>query len=122
MASVLRQAGGHSRSPSRIAAPIRWYRHSYEVYLTHEFIVVWGVLLFTHWHPNTNPKLGGLALHQVSMPHMAVWIAGMLLLTAPLGWLTARFFTEPTNRRLRGARPPRLAEHSGVGDWNQGRG
>jgi peptidoglycan/LPS O-acetylase OafA/YrhL len=123
MASVLRQAGGHSRSPSRIVAPIRWYgRHSYEVYLTHEFIVVWGVLLFIRWHPNTNPKPGGLAFYQVSVPHMAVWIACILLLTAPLGWLTATFFTEPMNRRLRGARPPRLAEQSGVSDWTQDRG
>jgi peptidoglycan/LPS O-acetylase OafA/YrhL len=123
MASVLRQAGGHSRSPSRIAAPIRWYgRHSYEVYLTHEFIVVWGVLLFTRWHQNTNPKPGGLALHQVSMPHMAIWIAGILLLTAPLGWLTATFFTEPMNRRLREARSSHRAEQSDAGDWVQGRG
>jgi peptidoglycan/LPS O-acetylase OafA/YrhL len=107
MASVLRQAGGQSRRPSRIAAPIRWYgRHSYEVYLTHEFVVIWGVLLFTHWHPNTNPKPGGLAFHQLSVPHMAVWIVGILLLTAPLGWLTATFFSEPMNRRLRGATPP----------------
>ena len=24
--------------------------------LAHEFIVIWGVLLFTHWHPNTIQK------------------------------------------------------------------
>jgi peptidoglycan/LPS O-acetylase OafA/YrhL len=108
MASVLRQAGGHSRSPSRIAAPIRWYgRHSYEVYLTHEFIVIWGVLLFARYHPNTNPKPGGLALHQLSLLQMAAWIVGILVLTAPLGWLTATLFSEPMNRRLRRARPPR---------------
>ena len=123
MASVLRQAGGHSRRPSRLAAPIRWYgRHSYEVYLTHEFLVVWGVLLFTHWHPNTNPKTGGLAFPQVSLSHMAAWIVGILLLTAPLGWLTATFFTEPINRRLREPRSPRRGEQSGAGDWVQGQG
>jgi len=103
MASALRQAGGPTRNPHVITAPIRWYgRHSYEVYLTHEFIVVWGVLLFAHWHPNQGK---GLAQHQMSVLHMAVWIVGILLLTAPLGWLTATFFSEPMNRRLRGARP-----------------
>jgi len=106
LASVLRHAGGHSRSPSRLTAPIRWYgRHSYEVYLTHEFIVIWVVMLFSHWHPNPKPK--GLAPHQLSVPHMAVWVVGILLLTALLGWLTATFFSEPMNRYLRGARPPR---------------
>jgi peptidoglycan/LPS O-acetylase OafA/YrhL len=106
LASVLRHAGGHSHSPSRLTAPIRWYgRHSYEVYLTHEFIVIWVVMLFSHWHPNPKPK--GLAPHQLSVPHMAVWVVGILLLTALLGWLTATFFSEPMNRYLRGARPPR---------------
>jgi len=91
-------------------------------YLTHEFIVIWGVQLFTRRHPNTNPKPGGLALHQLSVLHMAVWVVGILLLTAPLGWLTATFFSEPMNHRLRGARPPRRAEQSGAGGWVQGRG
>jgi peptidoglycan/LPS O-acetylase OafA/YrhL len=118
LASVLRQAGGHARSPSRLMAPIRWYgRHSYEVYLTHEFIVVWGVLLFTRWHPN--PKSGDLAIPQVSLSHMGGWIAGILLLTAPLGWLTSTFFTEPMNRRLREARSPHRAKQSDAGDWVQ---
>ncbi len=108
LASVLRQSGGHANKWSRIAAPIRWYgRHSYEVYLTHEFIVVWGVLLFSHLHPNANSKLGALAPHQLSLPIMAAWILGILLLTAPLGWVAARFFSEPMNRLLRGAKPPR---------------
>jgi peptidoglycan/LPS O-acetylase OafA/YrhL len=86
LSSVLRQSGRHTRTPSRIAAPVRWYgRHSYEIYLTHEFIVVWGVLLFRNFHPNTNSRLGGLAPHQLSLPQMAAWILGILLLTAPLG-------------------------------------
>ncbi len=95
-------------APSRFAAPIRWYgRHSYEIYLTHEFVVVWGVLLFSRWHPNPNPDAKGLAPHQLSLAHMAVWVLGILVLTAPLGWVTARYFSEPMNRCLRGARPPR---------------
>jgi peptidoglycan/LPS O-acetylase OafA/YrhL len=70
--------------------PLRWFgRHSYEVYMTHEFIVVFGTALF------------------VSLKRGPVWlcVAGMVLLTAPLGWLVARFFSEPMNRRLRGAAP-----------------
>jgi peptidoglycan/LPS O-acetylase OafA/YrhL len=105
--SVLRQAGGQISKPSRLSGPIRWYgRHSYEVYLTHEFIVVWGVLLFSHFHPNRSPGPTGLAPHQVSLPHMTVWVVGILVLTAPLGWATARYISEPMNLRLRGARSP----------------
>ena len=109
LASVLRESRGETATPSRLAAPIRWYgRHSYEIYLTHEFVVVWGVLLFSRWHPNPNRDPEGLAPHQLSLAHMAVWVIGILVLTAPLGWVTARYFSEPMNRRLRGARPPQL--------------
>ena len=109
-ASVLRQAGSPVERPSGFSAPIRWYaRHSYEVYLTHEFIVVCGVLLFSHFHPNTNPGAEGLAEHQLSLLQMSGWVLGILALTAPLGWAAAHFISEPMNRRLRGARRPREA-------------
>jgi peptidoglycan/LPS O-acetylase OafA/YrhL len=73
-------------------APVRWFgRHSYEVYMTHEFVVVWGTMLYIKL------KRGPLSL----------WFLGILLLTAPLGWLVARYFSEPMNRRLRGAKPPK---------------
>jgi peptidoglycan/LPS O-acetylase OafA/YrhL len=75
----------------RWTAPIRWFgRHSYEVYLTHEFIVVWGTMLYAK-------------LQRGPLP---LWFLGILLLTAPLGWLVARYFSEPMNRRLRGAKAP----------------
>jgi peptidoglycan/LPS O-acetylase OafA/YrhL len=35
---------------------------------------------------------------------MPLWFLGILLLTAPLGWIVARYFSEPMNRRLRGAK------------------
>jgi len=71
-------------------APLRWFgRHSYEVYMTHEFVVVFGTALFV----------------SVKRGPVGAWVAGMVLLTAPLGWLVARFFSEPMNRRLRGAQP-----------------
>jgi peptidoglycan/LPS O-acetylase OafA/YrhL len=113
LASVLRQADGQTSKPSGLTAIIRWYgRHSYEVYLTHEFIVVWGVLLFVHFHPNTNPGPKGLAANQLSLVHMLPWVLGILVLTAPLGWATAHYFSEPMNRRLRAARPQREAAPS----------
>ena len=69
-------------------APIRWFgRHSYEVYLTHEFIVVWGTMLYM----------------KVRRGPLSLWFLGILLLTAPLGWVVAKYFSEPMNRRLRGA-------------------
>jgi peptidoglycan/LPS O-acetylase OafA/YrhL len=79
--SVLRER------PGRLwTAPIRWFgRHSYEVYLTHEFVVVWGTDLLLKL------KRGPLAL----------WFVGILLVTAPLGWVVARLYSEPLNRRLR---------------------
>jgi peptidoglycan/LPS O-acetylase OafA/YrhL len=74
-----------------LTAPVRWFgRHSYEVYLTHEFVVVWGTMFYVKL------RRGPLQL----------WFLGILLLTAPLGWLAARYFSEPMNRRLRGVAPP----------------
>jgi peptidoglycan/LPS O-acetylase OafA/YrhL len=83
--SVVRgNAGG------RWMAPIRWFgRHSYEVYLTHEFVVVWGTMLYI----------------KLRRGPMSLWFLGILLVSAPLGWVVARYFSEPMNRRLRGARP-----------------
>ena len=106
-ASVLRQADGAAARSSKLAAPIRWYgRHSYEVYLTHEFVVVWGVLLFSHFHPNISPGPKGLAQHQLGLLHMLIWVMGILALTVLLGWGVSHFISEPMNRRLRGAKPP----------------
>ena len=77
-----------------ITGPIRWFgRHSYEVYLTDEFVVVWGTLLYVKVHR------GGLPL----------WFIGILLLTAPLGAIVARYFSDPLNRRLRGTGTARSA-------------
>lgn len=86
LATVLRGTGGRAWT-----APLRWFgRHSYEVYLTHEFLVVWGTLLL------------------VRVGHGAPWLwcLGIFALTAPLGWLVSRFFSEPMNRWLRGAPLP----------------
>lgn len=85
LATVLRGGKGN-----RFCAPIRWFgRHSYEVYLTHEFLVVWGLALYLALKKSHNPGPLGL------------WFLSILLLTAPLGWLLAKFFSEPLNRILR---------------------
>ena len=87
------------RAGRRWIAPVRWFgRHSYEVYLTHEFIVVWGTMLYVKL------RRGPLSL----------WFFGILLLTAPLGWLVAKFFSEPMNRKLRGVAPPATQRESTV--------
>lgn len=85
VATVLRGA----RGGGWVTAPVRWFgRHSYEVYLTHEFLVLLGVKAFLSWHG--------------ARPGM--WTVAITLLTAPLGWVVARWFSEPMNRWLRGAR------------------
>ncbi len=110
-ASVLRRAGDDGVRPNPLTAPLRWYgSHSYEVYLTHEFVVVCGVLLFSHFHPNSTPGPHGLAPHQLSALQMSPWVAGILLLTAPLGWAAATLLSEPMNHVLRGAKPPQKAD------------
>jgi peptidoglycan/LPS O-acetylase OafA/YrhL len=81
MASVLRNR------PGRLwTAPLRWFgRHSYEVYLTHEFLVVFGTQLYLKYHRGP----------------VALWVIAILLLTAPLGALVAHVLSEPLNRKLR---------------------
>jgi peptidoglycan/LPS O-acetylase OafA/YrhL len=76
-------------------APLRWFgRHSYEVYLSHEFVVMGGVAVFARWYPKSD------APRDV----VAGFVVAILVLTAPLGWALARWFSEPMNRWLRGAR------------------
>lgn len=78
---------------SRWSAPLRWFgRHSYELYLSHEFIIIAGVALYARHHP-----------HHASRSVVATFAVAMLLATAPLAWALARLFTEPANRWLRGA-------------------
>ena len=80
--SVLRGARG-----AAWLEPVRWFgRHSYEVYLTHEFAVIAVLTAFDH-----GPVI--------------VWLAAVFALSALLGWLFARFFSEPLNSALRGEAP-----------------
>ncbi len=86
LGSVLRGRAGHGWT-----APVRWFgRHSYEVYLTHEFAVVWLTQLYVKVHRGSP----------------LAWIAAEVAVAAVLGALVARGFSEPMNRWLRGAAPP----------------
>jgi peptidoglycan/LPS O-acetylase OafA/YrhL len=82
----------HGESGSRWTSPVRWFGgHSYEVYMTHEFVVIGVTELY---------------LKLLRGPMLA-WLAALLILCALLGWVTARYFSEPMNRKLRGAAPAR---------------
>jgi peptidoglycan/LPS O-acetylase OafA/YrhL len=74
------RAGGH------FGSPVRWLgRHSYEVYLTHEFVVIWGAVIYA----------------KIGQGSVFLWIAMWLALSGISGALVARYFSEPLNRRLR---------------------
>jgi peptidoglycan/LPS O-acetylase OafA/YrhL len=72
------------------SAPLRWLgRHSYEVYLTHEFVVIWGTQAYVTW-----PR-----------GHLALWFVAIVSASAMLGAFVAKYFSEPMNRKLRSAIP-----------------
>jgi len=86
LGSVLRQSRG-----SHWTTPLRWLgRLSYEVYLTHEFIVLGTFSLFLRVHRGP----------------ITLWIGAVVILSGLLGFLIARFVSEPLNRALRGAPVP----------------
>ena len=98
LGSVLRGRTGRAWT-----APIRWFgRHSYEVYLTHEFVVVWVTMLYVRLHPAGGNWAGG------NWGSPLVWIPAQVVLAAPLGWAVARWFSEPMTGWLRRAAGPGL--------------
>ena len=115
-ASVLRGQPGR-----RLTAPIRWLgRHSYELYLTHSFFVVTGAIAFHRLHQAaalsgapagtpaaTHQHLAALLTAQ-TVAVLCLWSALIFVASIALAALTARFFTEPANRLLRGAAPPEV--------------
>jgi peptidoglycan/LPS O-acetylase OafA/YrhL len=76
----------------RPTAAIRWFgRNSYEIYLTHMFVVLWSVQLFVA----TGTRLRWAPL----------WYLAMLGAAGLVGAIVATRYSEPMNRRLRRARP-----------------
>lgn len=74
--------------------PIRWFgRHSYEVYLSHEFAVI---AVFR-------------ALGVIHRGPIIAWIVAVIALSAALGFVFARFLSEPMNRALRGGPLPAMS-------------
>ncbi len=77
----------HGFAGTRLTQPIQWLgRNSYEVYLTHEFVIVWATLLYA------SRPIGPQWL----------WVILIVVLSALLGAAVARHFSEPLNLRLRG--------------------
>ncbi len=72
----------------RFASPLTWFgRNSYEIYLTHMFVVTLGTQWFTAHHLPANAA--------------PAWFAGTVLAAAGLGFAVAHFYSEPMNRKLR---------------------
>ena len=81
---------------------LRWYgRNSYEVYLTHMFAVWAMVILFWHFKQSVNTAIW--------------WFLAATILSGILGWLVARFYSEPLNRLLRRSAPPAAAQTVSTG-------
>jgi peptidoglycan/LPS O-acetylase OafA/YrhL len=85
---------GSVLNPSRgwlFTAPIRWLgRYSYEVYLSHEFIIIGLLLLHAKIHRGS----------------LSLWAIAMILLSGLLGYAISVYFSEPMNRLLRGSLLP----------------
>jgi peptidoglycan/LPS O-acetylase OafA/YrhL len=85
LGSVLRPSRGVS-----FTAPLRWIgRYSYEVYLSHEFVILGMCWLYFKIHKGA----------------VSLWAIAIILLSGVLGFLFSRYFSEPMNRLLRGTRP-----------------
>ena len=78
-------------------APVRWFgRHSYELYLWHEFVVIACIDLYVRLYPHKDS----------SRLVIVLFVVAIFAMTAPLAWAMAKWFSEPLNRKLRGAPLP----------------
>ncbi len=97
-----------NRSGRWLSAPIRWFgRNSYEVYLTHAFLVLWGIQIFE-----------AVGAQMIWTP---VFYVVVLVSAGCLGTVVAKFYSEPLNRRLRTfwqqhsvAEPPKVEAAAGA--------
>lgn len=101
---IAMQQSGHAQSNRRrwisrflglrfLGRLLRWFgRNSYEVYLTHMLAVLPVVMLFQHWHASINTT--------------PVWFLATAALSGLAGFVAAKFYSEPLNRRLRAGLQP----------------
>jgi len=84
---IVAAAQGRWRAPAVFAPLLHVGRRSYEIYLTHIFVVVMAFRFFVRW---------GKPLRGVPLLFVAILIGAALL-----GGLMARFYSEPMNRWIR---------------------
>jgi len=85
ISSVRQQLSGWFRT---LLSPLIFYgKISYEVYLSHVFVVLAGVTLYRHYGSNLSYSL--------------FWLIGMIALSALLGYLVKEYFSEPMNAWIR---------------------
>lgn len=68
--------------------PIAWYgKLSYEVYLTHMFVVYFGIRLY---------KAYGSPLE-----YSVIWLAGIIFISGLIGFIVEKYFSVPLNNKIR---------------------
>lgn len=90
VALLLVAAVRHELKPviRKLLSPLIIYgRLSYEVYLTHMFVVYSGVRLYKYYDVGINDSL--------------IWLTGIILVSGMLGYTVERFFSNPMNLLLR---------------------
>ena len=72
----------------RLLWPLIFYgKLSYEIYLTHMFVVIAGIRLYQYYEIELNNAL--------------IWLMGMIVLSGVLGFVVERFYSKPMNLWIR---------------------
>ena len=87
------------RAPRVLAPVLQMGQRSYEIYLTHMFVVVGAFAVFDAW----------------GKPLWAAWwiFAAVIVIATLLGWVVSVGFSEPVNRWLRRKERARFAREAG---------
>ena len=73
---------------TKLLSPLTLYGQlSYEIYLTHMFVVYSGVRLYRKYN--------------VSLDYSFIWLIGIILVSGLLGYIVERYFSKPMNVRIR---------------------
>jgi len=72
----------------KLLSPLILYgRCSYEIYLTHVFVVFSGIKLYK--------------MYKIDLNDSFIWLIGIIIISGLLGYLVSRFFSEPMNSLIR---------------------